>query len=95
MLRPWGTTFLWVSSVTEDLIGTGSHAALPAFHARQRSFTARIPEELTQLLEVKQFIFETKIWLCLVASKILKTLQDSPSHRMFGRMHETLNIGKK
>jgi len=55
MLGPGGPPFSGslVSTVTEDLIGTGSHAALPAFHARQRSFTARIPEELTQLLEVK------------------------------------------
>jgi hypothetical protein len=27
--------------------------------------------------------------------KIPKILQDSPSHRIFGRMHGVLNIGKK
>jgi hypothetical protein len=27
--------------------------------------------------------------------KILKILQDSPSHRIFGRMHGVLNVGKK
>jgi hypothetical protein len=27
--------------------------------------------------------------------KILKILQDSPSHRIFGRVHGALNIGKK
>jgi hypothetical protein len=27
--------------------------------------------------------------------KIPKVLPDSPSHRIFGRMHEALNIGKK
>jgi hypothetical protein len=27
--------------------------------------------------------------------KIPKNLQDSPSHQIFGRMHEALNVGKK
>jgi hypothetical protein len=27
--------------------------------------------------------------------KVLKFLQDSPSHQIFRRMHEVLNIGKK
>jgi hypothetical protein len=27
--------------------------------------------------------------------KVPKILQDSPSHRIFGRMHEALNIDKK
>jgi hypothetical protein len=27
--------------------------------------------------------------------KILKILQDFPSHQIFGRMHRALNVGKK
>jgi hypothetical protein len=32
---------------------------------------------------------------CLDPFKLLKILQDSPSHRIFRRMHGALNIGKK
>jgi hypothetical protein len=34
-------------------------------------------------------------WLCSVPSNFQKNLQDFPLHRIFGRMHEALNIGKK
>jgi hypothetical protein len=38
---------------------------------------------------------KSQIWHCLVPSNFPKNLQDSSSHEIFGRMHGTLNIGKK
>jgi hypothetical protein len=33
-------------------------------------------------------------WPCLVTKKILQNFSDSPSHQIFRRMHEVLNIDK-
>jgi hypothetical protein len=48
------------------------------------------------------FFLHSRIWETNLISegafssfKIPKILQDSPSHRIFRRIHETLNIGKK
>jgi hypothetical protein len=37
----------------------------------------------------------TKLWAQFSSRKFCKFFQDSPSHRMFERMHEILNIDKK
>jgi hypothetical protein len=37
----------------------------------------------------------TELRQCLDPFKLPKILQDSPSHRIFRRMHGVLNVGKK
>jgi hypothetical protein len=36
-----------------------------------------------------------KSWVRFSSKNFCKSFQDFPSHRIFGRMHETLNVDKK
>jgi hypothetical protein len=44
------------------------------------------------LIALRYILHNEALFRCF---KIPKILQDSPSHRIFRRMHEALNIGKK
>jgi hypothetical protein len=65
-----------------------------------------VAKEMAKHIQIQAAVCarETRVHYCILIStskgvfssfKILKNLQDSPSHRIVRRMHEALNIGKK
>jgi hypothetical protein len=46
------------------------------------------------LMKLYEIPIETSVRAVFSCFKVQKILQDSPLHRIFGRMHGALNIGK-
>jgi hypothetical protein len=67
----------------------------PQLQARRKNFVEEKRGEEARRGGCWAFIERKMIKAVFSSFKISKILQDSPSHQIFGRMHEALNVGKK